>query len=87
MVLAANLDDRHPDTVTLAGRFTADPPTAEPAATVAARCRAVATMMIGELPDGPDLTAGLRHLLAARGRFLAAAGHPVDPPTGGTSIY
>ena len=36
-------------------------------------CHDLATAMLGELPDGPELTAGLRKLLEAKDCFVRAA--------------
>lgn len=40
---------------------------------VSASCAGLATDMLEELPDGPELTAGLRKLLEAKDCFVRAA--------------
>jgi hypothetical protein len=40
---------------------------------VSADCAWLAAQMIGNLPDGPELTAGLRKLLEAKDCFVRAA--------------
>lgn len=40
---------------------------------VASRCAELANRMVDELPDGPELTAGLRKLLEAKDCFVRAA--------------
>ncbi|GAA4626581.1 hypothetical protein GCM10023196_035400 [Actinoallomurus vinaceus] len=40
---------------------------------VSQRCHDLAEQMIGDLPDGPELTAGLRKLLEAKDCFVRAS--------------
>lgn len=42
-------------------------------AKVSAACQQLATVMVEELPDDPELTAGLRKLLEAKDCFVRAA--------------
>jgi hypothetical protein len=42
-------------------------------AAISKPCHDFAEQMIGELPDDPELTAGLRYLLAAKDCFVRAA--------------
>lgn len=63
---------RHPATQQLARWFTFDhlqenlrPPSRA--------CAELAQEMIGTLPDGPELSAGLRHLLEAKDCFVRSA--------------
>ena len=65
-------DGRHPSTQQLARWFTFDhlrdnlrPPSAS--------CADLAQEMINTLPDGPELSAGLRKLLEAKDCFVRAA--------------
>ena len=46
---------------------------AGPARSISVSCAALACEMIEELPDGPELTAGLRKLLEAKDCFVRAA--------------
>lgn len=66
------LDDRHPSTISIARYFSYDH-LPEDLQTVAAYSYHLARAMIGELPDGPELTAGLRRLLEAKDCFVRAA--------------
>lgn len=65
-------DGRHPATQQLARWFSfyhledaRKPPSAA--------CARLAQIMIDTIPDGPELTAGLRHLLEAKDCFVRAA--------------
>jgi hypothetical protein len=40
---------------------------------VSAECYILASRMVDELPDSPELSAGLRHLLEAKDCFVRAA--------------
>ena len=40
---------------------------------ISAACADLAAKMLGELPDGPELTTGLRKLLEAKDSFVRAA--------------
>ena len=66
------LEGRHPATVHLA-RFFAYDHLPEPLATISAYSHHLAEAMIRELPDGPELTTGLRKLLEAKDCFVRAA--------------
>ena len=63
---------RHPGTAHLAKYFDFAhlPPHLQ---TVSQPCAQLAQDMIRALPDGPELTAGLRHLLEAKDCFVRAA--------------
>lgn len=63
---------RHPSTVQLLGFFAYDhlPPFLQ---TVSAPCHDLAFDLAGSLPDGPELTAGLRKLLEAKDAFVRQA--------------
>lgn len=64
--------DRHPATHQIARYFTyAHLP--EPLAAVSQQCADQAAAMIAALPDGPELTTGLRKLLEAKDCFVRAA--------------
>ena len=68
-----NAEDRHLSTRQIARWFTyGHLPDGHPRH-ISAICAAVAGNMIGELPDGPELTAGLRKLLEAKDCFVRAA--------------
>jgi len=66
------LNHRHPGVVGLARYFESDhlPPNLQE---VSAPCGTLAENMIRHLPDGPELTAGLRKLLEAKDCFVRAA--------------
>lgn len=69
-----NTSDRHPATQGLARWLTANPNLPiGPAQGVALECEALAMQMISAIADGPELTAGLRHLLEAKDCFVRAA--------------
>ena len=67
-------DGRHPSTQQLA-RFFGKIPAADQARldSVRVSCGALAALMIADLPDGPELSAGLRKLLEAKDCFVRAA--------------
>lgn len=69
---AVSAEGRHPSTQQLARWFTFDhlPDGLQPPS---AACAHLAQDMITALPDGPELTAGLRHLLEAKDCFVRAA--------------
>lgn len=67
-----NAEGRHPGTQQIARWFTFDhlPDNARPPSRA---CAELAQDMIDALPDGPELTAGLRKLLEAKDCFVRAA--------------
>lgn len=67
-----NLIGRHPGTVSIAKHFDFEhlPPHLQ---AVSKPCHDLAEQMIAALPDGPELTAGLRKLLEAKDCFVRAA--------------
>lgn len=67
-----DLAGRHPGTAGIARYFDYDhlPPHLQ---AVSKPCHDLAEAMIGELADGPELTAGLRKLLEAKDCFVRAA--------------
>lgn len=67
-----NLDGRHPGVTGIARYFAYDHLPAHLQA-VSKPSHDLAEAMIGELPDGPELTAGLRKLLEAKDCFVRAA--------------
>lgn len=71
-VLLRNLEGRHPGTTGIARYFAYDhlPPHLQE---VSKPCGDLAEQMIGILPDGPELTAGLRKLLEAKDCLVRAA--------------
>jgi hypothetical protein len=68
------LDGRHPSTVSIA-RYFSKLPAADSVRLDSIRdfCATLAEDMIQVLPDGPELTAGLRKLLEAKDCFVRAA--------------
>jgi hypothetical protein len=75
-----NTAGRHPATQHLARQFASDHLPAS-LREVSDRCGHVAYLMILDLPDGPELTAGLRKLLEAKDCFVRHAvdvGAPTD---------
>jgi hypothetical protein len=67
-----NLSGRHPGTTAIAKHFAHEhlPPHLQ---AVSKPCHDLAAAMITALPDGPELTAGLRKLLEAKDCFVRAA--------------
>jgi hypothetical protein len=67
-----NTTDRHPDTIHVVQFFDSDhlPPNLR---AVSKPCEDLAEAMLLRIPDGPELTAGLRHLLEAKDCFVRAA--------------
>ena len=67
-----DLTGRHPGTVAVAKHFSyAHLP--EHLQAVSKPCHELAEHMVTSLPDGPELTAGLRKLLEAKDCFVRAA--------------
>lgn len=66
------MQNRHPSTQAIMRHFTFEhlPPHLR---SVSARCAHLAEDMVTQLPDGPELTAGLRKLLEAKDCFVRAA--------------
>lgn len=64
------LAERHPATQHLARMLRANPNLDGPLRSIAIECERFATVMVRRLPDGPELTAGLRHLLEAKDCFV-----------------
>lgn len=64
--------DRHPATRQVARWFAHDH-LPEPLARLSAACESLGRLMVSELPDGPELTTGLRKLLEAKDCFVRAA--------------
>jgi hypothetical protein len=71
--------DRHPATSGIARWFAYDHLPAGLPFAVSAKCAALACEMVEELPDGPELTAGLRKLLEAKDCLVRAAIAAGDP--------
>jgi hypothetical protein len=67
-----DLTGRHPSTVSIA-RYFAFEHLPEPQRSISATCSALKDAMIAELPDGPELTTGLRKLLEAKDCFVRAS--------------
>lgn len=65
-----DLSDRHPSTQNLARWFDADHLPEGPVRTTSLMCGALAEQMIRSLPDGPELSEGLRKLLEAKDCFV-----------------
>jgi hypothetical protein len=70
--LYPDLSARHPGTRHLIRFFTYSH-LPEPLQQVSAECADLAEWMIKTLPDGPELTTGLRKLLEAKDAFVRAA--------------
>jgi hypothetical protein len=67
-----NPQGRHPGTVSIARYFEYEH-LKVPLRGVSERCHDLAEAMIRDLPDGPELTTGLRKLLEAKDCFVRAA--------------
>lgn len=70
--LPMQLDGRHPGTTSIAKHFTFSH-LPESLQEISWPCHDLAEAMIDALPDGPELTAGLRKLLEAKDCFVRAA--------------
>jgi hypothetical protein len=70
--MSIDVTGRHPATVSIARYFAYDH-LPGPLQEVSRRCEWLADAMIGDLPDGPELTTGLRKLLEAKDCFVRAA--------------
>jgi hypothetical protein len=68
-----DLEGRHLATVHIARYFAYQHLPTEGLREVSARCEHLASLMIRDLPDGPELTTGLRKLLEAKDCFVRAA--------------
>lgn len=67
-----SLEGRHPATIEMLAHFSFDH-LPEPLKTVSMYSFYLAQSMVRELPDGPELTAGLRKLLEAKDCFVRQA--------------
>lgn len=67
-----DVEGRHPATQHIARYFAYDH-LPEPMRTISAHSAALAAKMIDALPDGPELTVALRHLLEAKDAFVRAS--------------
>ena len=67
------LKDRHPGVVSIARYFDYGHIPEGPLRVTSMWCCGLAQDMIDRLPDGPELTAGLRKLLEAKDCFVRAA--------------
>lgn len=68
----ADFENRHPATVQLLRWFEFDHLEGKPKG-ISRSCHSQAHTMVDELPDGPELAAGLRKLLEAKDCFVRAA--------------
>lgn len=66
-------DGRHPGTVHLARLLGVNPALPPHLGSIAQAAERLAAEMVDALPDGPELTAGLRKLLEAKDCFVRAA--------------
>ena len=66
------LGNRHPATQQIM-RFFASSHLSEPQRQISAECSELADWMVEQLPDGPELTTGLRKLLEAKDCFVRAS--------------
>lgn len=71
--------NRHPDTKHLARLFAFDQLPEGPIRDTSAVLASTAAQMIHQLPDGPELTAGLRKILEAKDCFVRAEVYRADP--------
>jgi len=67
------LEGRHPGVAQIARFFAYDHLPPGPLREVSGECAELAEWLIDRLPDGPELTAGLRKLLEAKDCFVRAA--------------
>jgi hypothetical protein len=66
-------EGRHPSTVSLAKYFSFQHLDRDDLRSISQKCAFLAELMLHELPDSPELTAGLRKLLEAKDCFVRAA--------------
>lgn len=66
-------DGRHPGTMHFQQMFAYDHLASGRLKEVSKRCADLAEAMVGDLPDGPELTAGLRALWEAKNCFVVQA--------------
>lgn len=66
-------EGRHPGTQHFRPLFSYDHLPAGVLRSTSAGCAGLAELMVSDLPDGPELTAGLRKLLEAKDCFVRAA--------------
>ncbi len=74
--MTVSLEGRHPATVGIFRYFAFTPQSADRKLAIQiirTDCEDLAARMIGDLPDGPELTTGLRKLLEAKDCFVRAA--------------
>ena len=71
--MALDIEGRHPSTQHFGSLFSFDHIAEGALRDVSEQCHAHAQSMIDTLPDGPELSAGLRHLLEAKDCFVRAA--------------
>lgn len=64
---------RHPGTVHIAQFFSYEHLSREDMRAISKACHDLAAFMVEALPDGPELTAGLRKLLEAKDCLVRAA--------------
>jgi hypothetical protein len=73
MTELSSIENRHPATKQIARWFAFDHLPVGLPREVSSACAAHARFMIDALPDGPELTAGLRKLIEAKDCFVRAA--------------
>jgi len=74
--MSMDIEGRHPSTQHFAPLFTFDHLPAGIMRETSAACAILAQRMIDTLPDGPELSSGLRKLLEAKDCFVRASiGH------------
>lgn len=66
-------ETRHPATTHLLGYFAFEHLPAGVMRDTSARCAELADTVVAKLPDGPELTAGLRKLIEAKDCFVRTA--------------
>ena len=84
--LATDLPTRHPSVQGTARWFSVEHLPEGPIRETSAQVASLAAAMLNDLPDSPELTVGLRHLLEAKDCFVrcaVAAQQPRLPGLGG----
>lgn len=74
-----DLSDRHPGTQQIARYFAFEHLSKPDLRAISEECHDHAALMIAALPDGPELTTGLRKLLEAKDCFVRAALDTAQP--------
>lgn len=68
-----DLEDRHPGVQDLMRFLVPNPNLPDRLRPIVGECHRLSILMVSQIPDGPELTAGLRKLLEAKDCFVRGA--------------